>query len=125
MSTAASIEYAPEAGRESLTARILKAPGRALGRFASGIARHPIQSALSLLGIGATLAGAHHLGLTQQLANLAPAGGFRNALNWPGAKSHRLATLGAERIGEQLPGVVTTPARAFLSATNGMFAPRP
>ena len=125
MSTAASVEYAPEAGREGVTARILKAPGRALGRFASSVARHPIQSALSLLSIGVTLAGAHHLGLTQQLANLAPAGRGRDLLNWPGTQSHRLATLGAERIGEQLPGVVTTPARAFLSATNGMFAPRP
>lgn len=118
----ASAEAEPR--RESLGARILKAPFRAVGRFANNIRRHPINSALNFLSITGLLAVGHHLGLTRQVANLAPEGFLRTAANKPGEWSHQMWGFGLDRAATLTPGWVNTPARAFLTSTNNLLGPR-
>ncbi len=109
---------------ESLTARILKAPGRALGRFAGNIARHPIQSVSTFLGATTLLSIGHHTGFNQMLVgSFTSPGAFRDVLNTPGRLSHQMwGTIGG-RVGENLPGVITGPAQVFLKATRDIMGP--
>jgi hypothetical protein len=119
-----TIEVVEEAPREGLAEKILRAPGRGLAKAGKYILENPWKTASTAVGVTSLIAGAHHLGLWQQLSSMAPAGGFQTFLQRTGATLHRGYGNFGSAVLERMPSAVSTPVRWLFDTTN-LSTPRP